>query len=50
MIEKEIEIINEIPNINKCTFIYKVKGELINHLIEIQKEDLEIALSDIFYY
>ena len=47
MAKKEKEMINEIPNINKYPYIYKGLGELINHLIEIQKEDLEIAFYDI---
>ncbi len=40
-------MINKIQNINNYPDFYKGIGELIIHLIEIQKEDLENAFSDI---
>ena len=47
MAKLEIDMINEIKNINQYPNIYKGIGELINHLIEIQKKDLAIAFSDL---
>ena len=47
MEKKEIDMINEIKNINNYPYIYKGIGELINHLIEIQRKDLAKAFSDL---
>ena len=47
MEKKEIELINNINNINNDPYVYKGIVELINHLIEIQKRDLEKTFSDI---
>ena len=47
MAEKEMEILNDLPNIDNYPYIYKGVDQLINHLIEIQKEGLEIAFFDI---
>ena len=49
MTEKEMEILNDIPDIDNYPNIYKDVEQLINHLIEIQKEDLENAFSDIVF-
>ena len=49
MTEKEMEILNDIPDIDNYPNIYKGVEQLINHLIEIQKEDLENAFSDIVF-
>ena len=42
MAEKEMEILNDLPNIDNYPYIYKGVDQLINHLIEIQKEGKEI--------
>ena len=47
MEKKEIDMINKIKNINNYPNIYKGIGELINHLIEIQRRDLAKAFSNL---
>ena len=45
--KKELEMINEINNINNYPNIYKGVGELVNHLIELQREYLELSFPDL---
>ena len=47
MEKKELEMINEINNINNYPNIYKGVGELVNHLIELQREYLELSFPDL---
>ena len=47
MKEKELELINQIPNIDKYPIFNKGIEALINQLIEKQKQDLNITFSDI---
>ncbi len=47
MQEKELELINQIPNIDKYPNVNKGMQSLIEQLIKIQKEDLYITFSDI---
>ena len=47
MKDKELELINQIPNINRYPHINKGIQSLIEQLIKLQKEDLYITFSDI---
>ena len=47
MEEKELELINQIPNIDRYPKVNKGIQALIEQLIKIQKEDLYITFSDI---
>ena len=47
MEKKELELINQIPNIDKYPKVNKGIQALINQLIKIQQEDLYITFSDI---
>ena len=47
MEQKELELINQIPNIDKYPYVNKGMQSLINQLVKIQKEDLYITFQDI---
>jgi hypothetical protein len=47
MEEKELELINQIPNIEKYPYVNKGMQSLINQLVKMQKEDLYITFQDI---
>jgi hypothetical protein len=47
MEEKELELINQIPNIDKYPYVNKGIQSLIKQLVKMQKEDLYITFQDI---
>lgn len=49
MEKKELELINEIPDIDKFPDVNKGMQSLIHQLIEIQKKDLFVTFSDMAY-